>query len=138
MAVASCKVNTAASWNHKNGLPCKITPFTVNSDTLSLRPSLSPQVTPQEASCLHAVYNTPHTEVAYVIDGPHVVVVRVKKNLCELVRSRSIKDRASTTVYLWHRAAQWRRSGGAAAAQWRRSGVVLLLVARLADSVVHE
>jgi hypothetical protein len=35
-------------------------------------------------------------------------------------------------------AAQWRRSGGAAAAQWRRSGVVLLLVARLADSVVHE
>jgi len=39
---------------------------------------------------------------------------------------------------LWRRAAQWRRSGGAAAAQWRRCGVVLLLVARLADSVVRE
>ena len=42
-------------------------------------------------------------------------------------------------------AAQWRRSGGAVAAQRRRSGgavtrsgVVLLLVARLADSVVRE
>ena len=138
MAVASCKVNTAASWNHKNGLPCKITPFTVNSDTLSLRPSLSHQVTPQEASCLHTVYTTPHTEVAYVINGPHVALaVRVKicANWFDQVRS---KIGASTTVYLWRRAAQWRRSGGAAAAQWRRCGVVLLLVARLADSVVRE
>ena len=74
---------------------------------------------PQEASCLHTVYNTPHTEVVYVINGPHVALA-VRVIIC--ANSSSIKDRASTTVYLWHRAAQWRRSGGAVAAQWRRSG----------------
>jgi hypothetical protein len=88
----------------------------------------------------------PHTELAYVINGPQVsLTVRVIKS----VRTGSVEFGQSTTVYLWRRAAQWRRSGGAAAAQWRRSGgaaaaqwrrsgVVLLLVARLADSVVHE
>ena len=71
---------------------------------------------------LHTVYNTPHTEVAYVINGPHVALaVRVKicANWFDQVRS---KIGASTTVYLWRRAAQWRRSGGAVAAQRRRSG----------------
>ena len=124
MAVASCKVNTAASWNHKNGLPCKITPFTVNSDTLSLRPSLSHQVTPQEASCLHTVYNTPHTEVAYVINGPHVALaVRVKK-ICANCGSITFDQRSGKYYCLFVAqggavAAQWRRSGGAVAAQWR-------------------
>ena len=68
---------------------------------------------------MHTVYTTPHTEVAYVINGPHVALA-VRVIIC--ANSSSIKDRASTTVYLWHRAAQWRRSGGAVAAQWRRSG----------------
>jgi len=120
VAVASCKVNTAASWNHKNGLPCKITPFTVNSDTLSLRPSLSHQVTPQEASCLHTVYNTPHTEVAYVINGPHVALaVRVKKNLCELWFDHVRSKIGQVLLFI---CGTGRRSGGAVAAQWRRSG----------------
>ena len=80
---------------------------------------------------MHTVYTTPHTEVAYVINGPHVALaVRVKKNLCELwfdhVRSKigqvllficGTGRRSGGAV-----AAQWRRSGGAVAAQRRRSG----------------
>ena len=126
MAVASCKVNTAASWNHKNGLPCKITPFTVNSDTLSLRPSLSHQVTPQEASCLHTVYTTPHTELAYVINGPHVALAVRVKICANWFETSSIKDRGKYYCLFVAQggavAAQWRRSGVAVAAQRRRSG----------------
>jgi hypothetical protein len=40
----------------------------------------------------------------------------------QLVRTGSVEFGQSTTVYLWRRAAQWRRSGGAVAAQRRRSG----------------
>ncbi len=64
---------------------------------------------------LHTGYNTPQTEVAYVIKGPHVALAVRVINLCELVRSSSIKDRGK---YYCLFVAQ----GGAVAAQWRRSG----------------
>ena len=80
----------------------------------------------------------PHTELAYVINGPHVsLTVRVIKSANWFGGVRS-KFYCLFVAQGGAVAAQWRRSGGAAAAQWRRSGVVLLLVARLADSVVHE
>ena len=78
---------------------------------------------------MHTVYNTPHTEVEYVINGPHVALavrVIICANWFEQVRSKigqvllficGTGRRSGGAV-----AAQWRRSGGAAAAQRRRSG----------------
>ena len=74
------------------------------------------------------MYNTPHTEVACVINGPHVALavrVIICANWFEQVQSKigqvllficGTGRRSGGAV-----AAQWRRSGGAAAAQRRRS-----------------
>ena len=66
------------------------------------------------------VYTTPHTEVAYVINGPHVALaVRVKKNLCELWFDHVRSKIGQVLLFI---CGTGRRSGGAVAAQWRRSG----------------
>ena len=125
MAVASCKVNTAASWIHKNGLT--VQDYTLHGEQRRL--SSPPEASPQErrrrrrqckasTQCIdqHAPYRTGICD-KWTAGVPGSARHKICANWFGGVRSKYYCLFVAQGGAV---AAQWRRSGGAVAAQWRR------------------